>query len=81
MSLDISNTTKVEQMAPSSNLRTHQQLGGKVQVFLKSGLEALQWPKPTMFGEKGRNMGYYKPHVLSTVPMHKNHLCMRKDTV
>ena len=57
MSLDNRNTTKVEQMAPSSNGRTHQQLGGKVQVFLQSGLETLQWPEPTMFGKKWKKYG------------------------
>ena len=57
MSLDIRNTTKVEQSTQSSKLRTHQQLGGKVQVFLQSGLEAVKWPEPTMLGKKGINMG------------------------
>ena len=57
MSLDIRNTTKVEQSTQSWKLRTHQQLGGKVQVFLLIGIEALQCSKTTMFEKNKRNMG------------------------
>ena len=52
MSLDISNTTKVEKWHHPKKLRTHKQLRGKVQLFLQSGLEALQWTGPIMFGKR-----------------------------
>ena len=80
MTLDISNTSKVEKMAPSSKLRTHKQLKGKVQLFLKSGLEAIQWPQPTMFGEKGKKYGLLQTTCTKYCFMH-NHQCMRKGTI
>ena len=44
-------------MEPSSNLKTHEQLGGKIQVFLQSVLEALQWLEPTILGKKSKKYG------------------------
>ena len=59
-----------------SILRTHEESPvdlGKIQVFLSNSHESPQWAEPKIFGEKGENIGQYKPHVLSMTPTHKNH--------
>ena len=61
-------------------MRTSQHLEKKVQVFF-NGTSRNQLVGTYNVGQKGKNMGQYKPHVLSIVPMHKNHQYMRKGTI
>ena len=57
MSFEIYQYTRVDQRHRPQILRTHYYMVEEGQVSLQSGLEALQWTEPKMFGKKGRNMG------------------------
>ena len=72
MSLDYSNTTGVDQKAPSSNLEDSPTTWWKKSKYpCKVAQQLFNGRNLKYWGEKGRNVGQYKTYVPSMTPMRK----------